>query len=119
MNNKRFVEIIIGILAVSNIFFVYNYFQVDQELRTLKASQNKAELNTKVINFTSMFIEKVLQAEDEVDFETRLTLENAVRDLKDEEIIAEWQNFTGSKTEAQAQDSVKSLLGILIRKIEK
>ena len=44
--------------------------------------------------------------------ETRLSLENAVRDLKDEEIMAEWQNFIASKTEADAQTSVKKLLGI-------
>ena len=52
-----------------------------------------------------------------MDFETRLSLENAVRDLKDKEVMEEWQNFTGSKTEAEAQNSVKKLLGILINKV--
>jgi len=54
-----------------------------------------------------------------LDFETRLSLENSVRDLNDPEIMAEWQNFTNSKTEADAQTSVKTLLGILISKIQK
>jgi hypothetical protein len=46
-------------------------------------------------------------------------LENEVRDLKDPAVMAEWQNFTNSKTEADAQNSVKTLLGILVDKIQK
>ena len=118
-NEKRFVVIFIIILIVSNIFFAYRYFISYKELQTIKSSQIKVELNQKIINFASMFIKKVLQAEKEVDFETRLSLENSVRDLKDEEVMAEWQNFTSSKTETDAQNSVKKLLGILITKIQK
>lgn len=119
MLTKRVVEVIIVILAVSNVLFTYNYFQTNQELRAIKSVQNKMELNGKVIDFTSMFIQKVLQADQEVDFETRLSLENAVRELKDEQIISEWQNFISSRTEADAQTSVKKLLGILVNKIQK
>ncbi|MFA5778351.1 MAG: hypothetical protein WC870_02590 [Candidatus Paceibacterota bacterium] len=118
-NEKRFVVIFIVILVISNVFFAYKFFSFSKELETIKSNQVKVELNQKIINFASMFIKKVLQAEKEVDFETRLSLENAVRDLKDEEVMAEWQNFTASKTEADAQNSVKKLLGILITKIQK
>ena len=119
-NKKRIIVIlIIGALVIGNTFFVLNYFFVSSELETLKFTQVKVELNTKVVNFASMFIKKVLQANAEVDFETRLSLENSVRDLKDAEVMTEWQNFTGSKTEAEAQNSVKKLLGILVSKIQK
>lgn len=119
-NKKRvLVIIIIGALVIGNTFFALSYLSAYKELRDLKSTQTKAELNTKVINFTSMFIKKVLQANTEVDFETRLSLENAVHDLKDREIMAEWQNFIGSKTEADAQNSVKKFLGILVTKIRK
>ena len=119
-NKKRiFIIIVIGVLVISNVFFALNYFSVSKELETTKATESKTELNTKVINFTSLFIKKVLQANIEVDFETRLSLENAVRDLKDPEIMSEWQKFTASSTEAEAQNSVKRLLGILINKIQK
>lgn len=121
MENKKRVLfiIIIGALVIGNVFFALNYFSAYKELRDLKSVQVKVELNTKVINFASLFIKKVLQANTEVDFETRLSLENAVRDLKDGEIMAEWTNFIGSKTEADAQNSVKKLLGILVNKIQK
>ena len=119
-NKKRIIIIvIIGALIIGNVFFALNYYFINQELQALKSTATKTELNTKVLNFASMFINKVLQANTEVDFETRLSLENAVRDLKDDQIMAEWQNFTSSKTEADAQNSVKKLLGILISKIQK
>lgn len=118
-NNKHIVLVLVGALVIVGVFFAYNYFSVSQELQTLKNTQSKTELNEKVLNFASLFIEKVLQANTEVDFETRLSLENAVRDLKDEQIMSEWQNFTVSKTEADAQNSVKKLLGILVSKIQK
>lgn len=117
--NRVLVIIVIGALIISDVFFALNYFTNLQELNTVKNTQAKVETNLKVINFTSLFIKKVLQANTEVDFETRLSLENAVRDLKDPEIMAEWQNFIASKTEAEAQNSVKKLLGILISKIQK
>lgn len=118
--NKRIALIlVVGILLVGNVFFAFKYFFASEDLKNFEATGAKVEMNNKVIDFTSMFIKKVLQAEGEVDFETRLSLENAVRDLKDEEVLEEWQNFIGSKTEADAQDSVKRLLGILITKIQK
>jgi hypothetical protein len=119
-NNKRiFYIILFGVLLIATVFFGLQYFTLTQELSEIKTTQSKVELNGKVIDFASMFITKVLQADQEVDFETRLSLENAVRGLEDEEIMAEWQHFVGSKTEAEAQESVKDLLEILIGKIKK
>ena len=119
-SKKRIVLIIvIGALIIGNVFFALNYFLLNRELNSAYSIRDKAEVNTKVVNFASMFVKKVLQADKEVDFETRLSLENAVRDLKDKEVMEEWQNFTGSSTEAEAQNSVKKLLEILISKIQK
>lgn len=118
-NKKRIIEFVIVALIVSNAFFAYSYFNSYKELKNINSAETKVELNAKVIDFTSMFIEKVLQAEEEVDFETRLSLENAVRDLKDEEVMNEWNAFISSKTELEAQNSVKRLLGILVAKIQR
>lgn len=119
-NSKNiFIIIIILVLLGGNAFFAYSYLNANKELRALESNETKVETNSKVIDFTSLFIKKVLQADKEVDFETRLTLENSVRDLKDDEIKTEWQHFIASKTESDAQDSVKKLLGILITKIQK
>jgi len=60
-----------------------------------------------VLNFEQNFVDKVLKAEGEIDFETRLNLESEVRALDDEEILLAWQAFTSSETEKQAQTAVK------------
>lgn len=109
---------IIGLSVIGNVFFGLNYFMLSNQVKTLKSQEATIETNTKVINFMSLFIKEVLQSDKEVDFETRLILENSVRELKDTEIKKEWQYFTESKTEAEAQASVKRLLGILVQKIQ-
>lgn len=121
MENKKrpWIIVVVGILLIGDVFFGLNYYLTWNDLQAIEATESKVELNQKVVNFISMFIKDVLQANRSVDFDTRLSLENAVRDLHDDQIMAEWQNFTGSKTEADAQNSVKILLGLLISKIQK
>lgn len=114
-NKRLLIIIVIGVLLVGNAFFGLSYWYQREEL----AQAKRTEVNESVIDFSLLFIRQVLQAESEVDFETRLKLENAVRDLKDDAIKEEWDNFTASKTELEAQSSVKKLLEILVLKIQK
>ena len=106
---KTILTIIILILLAGNVFFGVKYSAVQKELRQTQTALEIQKINEKVLEFTKLFIEKVLKAETEVDFETRLKLENTIRNLGDEEILVQWQKFTGSKTEAEAQKEVKNL----------
>lgn len=115
--NRLLAIIFVGALIIGNAFFGLNYFFLQKEVKNQNSIIAKVEFNKKLVNFYSLFIKKVLQAEQDIDFETRLSLENAVRDLNDEEIMTIWQYFTESKTEAEAQENVKSLLGILVDRI--
>ncbi|MCK4453919.1 hypothetical protein KAU51_01045 [Candidatus Parcubacteria bacterium] len=114
---KTIFTIIILVLLVGNIFFGVKYFAVQKELQQTQIALETQKTNEKVLDFTKLFIEKVLKAKTEVDFETRLKLENAVRNLDDEEILAQWQKFTESETENEAQEEVKNLLEMLVNKI--
>jgi Na+-transporting NADH:ubiquinone oxidoreductase subunit NqrC len=114
---KTILIIIILILLAGNIFFGYKYSALQKELEATKAILKTQKTNEEVLEFAKLFIEKVLKAETEVDFETRLKLENAVRNLNDEQILSQWQKFTESKTEADAQTEVKNLLETLVSKI--
>ena len=109
--------IIIIILLAGNVFFVFRYSLAQKELNEVKQLVKTQQINEKILNFANLFINKVLKAEGEVSFEDRLKLENAVRDLGDEKILAQWQKFTESKTEEEAQKEVKNLLEILVNKI--
>jgi len=83
-----------------------------------QAQYTTPEVSGKVLSFAKLFIEKVLKAEGEIDFETRLELENAVRNIEDNDILFQWQRFVESETEEDAQVEVKNLLELLIDKIK-
>ncbi len=110
--------IIIIILLAGSVFFAFKHFVVQKELSQTQTLLEIQQTNEKVLEFTKLFIGKVLKAETEVDFETRLKLENAVRNLEDEELLNQWQSFTESKTEERAQEEAKNLLEMLVGKIK-
>lgn len=110
--------ILVLILLVGNAFFGVKYSAVKKDIKLTQTALDTRKINEKVLDFTKFFIEEVLKAETEVDFETRLQLENAVRSLNDEEILTNWQRFIDSKTEAEAQEQVKNLLEMLVSKIK-
>ncbi len=118
MNRPKTILILILILLAGNIFFSVKYFVVQKELGQAQAFLETQKTNDKVLEFTKLFIKEVLSAKTEIDFETRLKLENAVRNLGDEEILAQWQKFVDSKTETGAQGEVKNLLEVLLGKIK-
>jgi len=117
MNKQSIALIIILILVVGNIFLGFKYFSVTKELRQAQNALQVQVINDEVLDFAKLFIGEVLKAETEVDFETRLKLENAVRNLDDEEVFKQWTRFVESKTENEAQTAVKNLLDILVNKI--
>ncbi|MDD5043608.1 MAG: hypothetical protein PHD51_02975 [Patescibacteria group bacterium] len=115
---KAILTVVILLLIAGNVFAITRYFMVFKECQQLKSTLNGEETNGKVLSFTNLFIKHVLKAQGEVDFETRLKLENAVREIDDQEILAQWQKFTESRTEAEAQLEVKNLLEMLVKKIK-
>src|SRR3989338_5093253 len=110
--------VIIVILLIATGFFMWKYVAVQNELAFQRAEGGKPVFNEGVLNFTGLFIEKVLKAEKEVSFEERMNLETVVRGLKDDEILEQWNKFVNSKTQAEAQNAVKNLLGMLVKKIK-
>lgn len=105
--------IIILILLAGNIFFADKYFSLRKELSQAKSSLEAVQYGKKYSDFNKMFIDKILKAEDAVDIETRLDLENAVRNLGDAEVLAQWKKFVDSPSEKDSQEAVKNLLGML------
>jgi len=118
MRQKIILTTVILLLIAGNVFLGYEYLTAEKQLQQSQGGLETQKLNSKILDFSKLFIKQVLEAQGEIDFETRLKLENAVRDLGDNEILAQWEKFTGSKTELEAQDNVKSLLELLVNKIK-
>ena len=105
-----FIALLCLSLAV-NGWLAYLFYQ------SVKAYQAQ-QINIRTLSFADMFVEKVLLAEREIDFDTRLTLEAAVRSLNDQQIFDQWQEFTKAQTREEASDQAKQLLNLLIKKIK-
>ncbi len=119
MQKTRLFVIIITILAVGNIFFVAMYFSDRAELLRAKKQLIVQQTNEKILSFAKLFIDKILLGEGTVNFEDRLKLENAVRDINDKEIFSKWQQFTESQNNRESQTAVGNLLKLSLDKIFK
>ncbi|KKP79637.1 MAG: hypothetical protein UR78_C0010G0002 [Candidatus Moranbacteria bacterium GW2011_GWF2_35_39] len=120
MKTKIALAVCVAVLFFSSSFLAVKYFSAKKEIANLqqKAEKSNNSGDGKVLAFGQLFIEKVLEAQGEVEFETRLELENAVRDLNDEELLNQWKLFVASGDETSAQKEVRNLLKMLMNKID-
>ena len=115
--HTRILLAVIVILGVVSAGSIAKYVALKSDATVNARVLTEYRYNDKVLEFMKTFIVKVLEAEDEVSFEDRVTLESMVRDLKDQEITSTWNSFVKAQTELQAQDAVKKLLRLLTEKI--
>ena len=113
MNKKIFFISLLCAFAV--ISLVLNATLVFLIVKNSQFNQHN-EVKSKTLDFRNMFEEKVLLSDQEVDFDTRLSLETAVRGLNDTGIFNEWENFSKSQTQKEATAEAKKLLELLIQK---
>lgn len=117
MRQTKLLYLVVLLLVASNLWVGAEYLAAKSLAQRYRVESRRQVLNEKMLAFSQLFVGTVLQAEKEVDFETRLRLENAVRDIQDTEVLAQWQKFTESQSELDAQREVKTLLGLLLSKI--
>ena len=118
LKTKFLTAIAIIMLSGSTLLLAISYDTAQRELESARAVLASQRTGTKSLRFLQMFIKDVIKADSEVNFETRLRLENNVRELGDEQVLVAWQNFVNSKNEAAAQEHVKNLLELLAAKVE-
>ena len=120
MNKTKIIySLLILIFLGGNVFLGLAYANAKYETTQSVALLEREKTNTKILDFMKVFIDKVVQNDREVDFDTRLDLENRVRELNNQQILDQWNRFTKSGSEAQAQAEVKKLLLLLIAEAEK
>ncbi len=120
MNNiftRRFFIWTSILLLAGLIALGAEYFVLKGNFDDIQKRANTVTLNNNILIFTRMFVDKVIKSNGEVDFDTRLKLENSIRNINDEKILAEWKDFIDSKTEVEAQNNVRDLLSILMARL--
>ena len=115
----KIIIFIIIVLLAGNVFFSGQWLIAKKKLKQRQSVAEIQNVNQNILNFTKLFIGDVLQAGQEIDFETRLKLENTVRELNDKEVLNQWNKFVNSETEEDVQREVKNLLEMLVSKIKK
>ena len=114
MKKNIIITMIISVLAAGNVLLGINFYLSQLEVhRFLTTSQD----NSKIANFSTLFIQKVLKIQGEVSSQDRLKLEDAVFATGDPQLIGEWQSFLASTTEKEAQDRALILLTTFFNKI--
>jgi len=111
-------KVIVGtILAVSLGLNLLLGVQLVMAYRKVQETQQKIHLNAATLHFADLFITKVLKATGSISFEDRLTIENAVRDTQDQQMVSQWEKFVGSKDEIEGRREMVELLHLVVNKI--
>ena len=111
------IIILITVLVASNILLAVQYALSQMELKNVKQQLQIQKTNQKSLFFAKLFVNKFLLGQGTVSFEDRLVLENAVRDINDPTIFKQWQTFTNSQTDYDAQKSAGVMLNLLLDKL--
>ena len=106
------------ILASIIVFLGVGWMNTMVELKKQSQLAKVQQINLKAVDFFKLFIANVLKNQKEVTFEERLQLENAILDLKDQQLLDHWHKFTSSKTESEAQQATVELFELLVNKIK-
>ncbi len=116
------ISVIIVALVVTNIL---SFLKLNEYKARAISLQQKNTIQRNIMNserqlsdFFAFLLSKVLVAEGEITFEDRLALENKVRSLGHEDILASWNAFTIAETELQAQERIRGLLGLVANKMQ-
>jgi hypothetical protein len=116
MEQKKIFKIaVISILCVSLATNVALLFFGVKMYKELVFARDLKQQNSRILSFANIFIEKILLAESDIDFDIRLELETCVRSLNDSEILSQWQKFTKSDS-LNASREAKNLLNLLVKK---
>ena len=115
MNKITIILIILIILLLAgNIFLGVEYYSIKVQLQKVAVT---SEVNSSILAFDKLFVDKVLKSQGETSYQDRLSLENAVVNTKDSTIIDAWHNFLASTTEADAHARVLVLLDLFAAKL--
>lgn len=114
---SRTLYLIIVLLILLDIVFVGQYLVSIEKVKIAENLLRTYQYNDKILNFSKLFVNKVLANTGEVSFEDRLALENAVRDINSKPIFDQWQKFVNATSEVEAQVELKNLLELVINKV--
>ena|SRR3989344_7630202 len=107
---NKTVSTVIVFLVLLNIVTWIAYKSESRELALTQSAIANAEQSKNILAFQKLFVEKVLNSNGTVDYDTRRSLEQSAGKTNDESVIAAWNAFLDAKTEIEGQARLKELL---------
>ncbi len=114
---RLFSNILLIILVAGNIFFSIQYTESLKQQQIQK--EDNIGTNIKVSRFLKLFVDVVLNTETgkTISYDSRIKLENDVRDIQDAAITAQWDKFVNSADGKVAQENATALMKMLTNKL--
>ena len=120
MNNilktNLFSSILIIILLAGNIYISMQYISLGKEMEQLKNPAGESSVSASVV--LTEVLDVILNTRP-TTADSRLKLENDIRQLQDKAITAEWETLVASKDAKTSQASALKIIGMLEDKIDK
>jgi hypothetical protein len=110
-------NILLIILVAGNIFFSIQY--MENLKQQANAKEETVSNSIQVSRFLKLFVDVVLNNEGgkTISYDDRLKLESDIRQIKDADLIKQWDSFVASKDAKAAQDNAIKLMKLLTNKL--
>lgn len=110
-------NILLIVLVAGNIFFSIQY--MENLKQQANAKEETVSNSIQVSRFLKLFVDVVLNNEGgkTISYDDRLKLESDIRQIKDADLIKQWDAFVASKDAKAAQDNAIKLMKLLTNKL--
>ncbi len=110
-------NILLIVLVAGNIFFSIQY--MENLKQQANAKEETVSNSIQVSRFLKFFVDVVLNNEGgkTISYDDRLKLESDIRQIKDVDLIKQWDSFVASKDAKAAQDNAIKLMKLLTNKL--
>jgi len=118
LDKTRLVSnILLIVLVASNIFFSIQYIESIKQQNSVK--EEATDTSILVSRFLKLFVDVVLNTESgsTISYDNRVQLENDIRQIKDADLIKQWDAFVDSKDAKVAQKNAIILMKALTNKL--
>ena len=112
---RLFTNFLLIVLVAGNIFFSIQYTESLKQQGMQQADNTATRIQASKL--LKLFVDVVLNTDKTISFEDRVALENDVRQMKDVEVIKEWDAFVASADAKVAQKNAVVLMKTLTNKL--
>jgi hypothetical protein len=103
------------VLLCGNIYFSTQF--IENLSKPTVTDSTDVTLHIRATRSLKDFINKVLNTQNEVSFEDRVTLENDILQIHDPVVTNAWNAFVASKTAKEGQANAVKLLSLLVDRV--